>query len=229
MVKMLLACGFLGIVLAVMALLALAIVIERLFAYRREATDLAAFSRKFSDAIAARRYDEAELICEQHKGHIAEVYRLALEHRHQGAVSLRNILNNHVELTVLPRLRARLRFLSAIGKGAPMVGLLGTVYGMMGAFSTIAGAEGQGVDPKQLAEDIGLALGTTFVGLCIAIPVVFASAYLRARVEQFTIDLERYTDHCIDLLSPAKAPVAAKVASPVGAPVAAAPVGAAKA
>lgn len=220
MVKMLLACGFLGIVLAVLALLALTIVIERIIAYRREATDLASFSRKFTEAISARRFDDAAVICDQHKGNVAEVYRLALEHRQQGPVTLKNILENHIQLTVLPRLRSRLRLLSAIGKGAPMVGLLGTVQGMMGAFSTIAGAEGQGVDPKQLAGDIGLALGTTFIGLVIAIPVVFASTYLRARVEQFTIDLERYTDHCIDLLAPVRSPTVAKPATLAAAPAA---------
>ncbi|MEX2288680.1 MAG: MotA/TolQ/ExbB proton channel family protein [Planctomycetaceae bacterium] len=219
MIDMLLNCGVLGIVLAVLALLALTLVIERVIAYRRESTDLGSFSRKFSEAIAARRFDDAAAICEQHRGHIAEVYRLAVEHRHQGGVSLRNILSNHVELTVLPRLRARLRFLSAIGKGAPMVGLLGTVQGMMGAFATIAGAQGQGVDPKQLAGNIGLALGTTFLGLLIAIPVTFASTYLRARVEQFTVDLDRYTDHCIDLLSPTGSLTRLQSAPPAASPV----------
>ena len=171
-----------------------------------------AFSGPFGDAVGALRFDAAAEICAQHKGHVAEVYRIAIQHYEKGAATLRIILGSHIELIVIPRLRARMKFINAIGRGAPMVGLLGTVFGMMGAFSTIAGAEGAGVDPKDLAGNIGVALATTFMGLLVAIPVVFASTYLRARVDQFEIDLERYSDHCIDLLYTA-APMASQEAA----------------
>lgn len=207
--RMILDSGVLGWTLVAMAILALILFIERLIAYRRESTDMEKFAPRFREAVGAGRWDEAAQLCEQHQGHIAEVFRLAVEHRRQGPATLRNILNNHIDLTVLPRLRARLRPLTALGKGAPMVGLLGTVQGMMGAFTTIAGAEGQGADPKALAGDIGLALGTTFLGLLIAIPVMFATAYLRSRVEQFEIDLEGYGDSCLDGLFPQHPPTVA--------------------
>ena len=200
--QMVLDSGELGWVLAFMMLLSLVLVIERLIAYSRESTDMEKFGPEFSEAVGQKDWNKAKELCEKRQGHIAEVFRLAVEHRQLGPATLRNILNNHVELTVLPRLRARLRPLAALGKGAPMVGLLGTVQGMMGAFSTIAGATGQGVDPKQLAGNIGLALGTTFLGLIIAIPVLFATSYLRSKVEQFEIDLDRYGDHCLDQLYP---------------------------
>lgn len=204
--QMVLDSGFLGWVLAAMALASLVLMIERLIAYRRESTDMAQFEPAFTAAVKQRQWAEAARICEQHKGHIAEVFALAVKYRTHGPASLRNILNNHIDLDVLPRLRARLRALVALTKGAPMVGLLGTVQGMMGAFGTIAGVDGQGVDPKLLAGNIGLALGTTFLGLIIAIPVMFASSYLRSKVEQFEIDLERYGDFCLDILFPQQPP-----------------------
>lgn len=200
MIDQLIQTGAMGIALGLLALIALALFIERLLAYGREATDMEAFSQPFTEAVEALRFDEAAEVCDMHKGHIAEVYRIAVQHYGQGSATLRNVLSGHIELIIVPRLRARMKFLSAIGRGAPMIGLLGTVYGMMGAFVKIAGAQGKGVDPKELAGNIGFALGTTFLGLLVAIPVVFAVAYLKARVDQFEIDLERYTNHCVDLL-----------------------------
>ena len=70
-------------------------------------------------------------------------------------------------------------YLGVIGQIAPMLGLLGTVVGMMGAFNKI-GAQGQ-ADPSALAENIGLAMVTTASGLIIAIPSVFFFFFLRNR------------------------------------------------
>jgi biopolymer transport protein ExbB/TolQ len=195
--------GWMGYVLVGLGLLGVVLLIERLVAYHRESTDYNTFKDEFAEAISVGDFARAAEICDSYRGHGPEVYRLAVEYRARGPATVRTILHNHIDLTVLPRLRARLRALNAIAKGAPMIGLLGTVYGMFGAFETIAGAQGQGVDPKALAGNIGLALGTTILGLFVAIPIVFASSYLRAKVDQFETDLERYTDYCLDLLYPA--------------------------
>jgi len=214
--------GLMGIVLAVMTLVAIYFILERKSTYTKESLDLKAFSDTFAGYIqqaqgartAADReqaYENARQFCLNErgetdrkgnvraKGAVAEVFQRALEHRDKGPATLRNMLNNHIDLAILPRLRRGLRPLNAIGKGAPMVGLLGTVMGMMRAFGSIATA-GSGVNPKDLAGDIGLALGTTFLGLFVAIPVVFAGAFFRAKVEQFEIDLDRYSEYCLDLL-----------------------------
>jgi biopolymer transport protein ExbB len=180
--------------------LALALFIERWLALSREATDMEAFSASFEQAVKALRFDEAAQICDMHSGNIAEVYRIAVQHYGQGAATLRNVLSSHIELQIVPRLRARTGILGAIGKGAPMIGLLGTVYGMMNAFNKIASSTGQGADAKNMADDIGTALGTTFLGLLVAVPVVFGMAYLRGRIDQFEIDLERYSNTVVDLL-----------------------------
>ncbi|MCA9069570.1 MAG: MotA/TolQ/ExbB proton channel family protein [Planctomycetaceae bacterium] len=196
--------GVMGVILVLMAIAGVALLIERLIVFHHESTNMKLFSDQFAEAIKAKDDRRALEICNSYKGHGPEVYQLAVQHKSKGPASLRNILNNHIDLTILPRLKVRLRALNSIAKSAPMVGLLGTVYGMMGAFATIAGAEGKGVDAKDLAGNIGLALGTTFLGLLVAIPIVFAVAYLRARIDQFEIDLELYTDYCLDLLYPSK-------------------------
>jgi len=67
-------------------------------------------------------------------------------------------------------------------KSAPMLGLFGTVLGMMGAFSKLASREN--VDPTMLADDISLALITTALGLAIAIPLVLATASINVRIRK---------------------------------------------
>ena len=191
---------WLSMPLVLLFFLAIALFIERCLAFSREATEMENFSGPFQNAVEALRFDEAAQICDMSSGNIAEVYRIAVQHYGQGAATLRNVLSSHIELQIVPRLRARMKLLGAIGKVAPMIGLLGTVYGMMSAFIKIASATGQGADAKNLAGDIGTALGTTFLGLLVAVPVVFAMAYLRGRIDQFEIDLERYSNTVVDLL-----------------------------
>ncbi|MEO1998226.1 MAG: MotA/TolQ/ExbB proton channel family protein [Planctomycetaceae bacterium] len=221
MFEMLQSSGLMGYGLGALAALAIVLIVERFVVYKSESTNMEQFSKDFgaalSEAVDSGDYDIARRAClvksdtleagdNDHrippcKGNIAEVHFMALRHiEEDGPATLRNILNHHIDLVILPRLRARLRALTAIGKGAPMVGLLGTVWGMMNAFVTIAGVEGGGVDPKLLARDIGLALGTTFLGLFVAIPVVFATAWFRARVERFEIDLDKNSDYVLDKL-----------------------------
>jgi biopolymer transport protein ExbB len=79
-----------------------------------------------------------------------------------------------------------------------MVGLLGTVSGMIKAFSKIAG--NTKVDPSALAGDIGMALFTTAEGLIIAIPLIFAYSLFRERVNRFELDLQRAAQAALNLL-----------------------------
>ena len=77
-------------------------------------------------------------------------------------------------------LEYRLSWISTVIKSAPMIGLFGTVFGMMGAFKNLSG--GGEVDPSVLAGDINLALITTASGLAIAIPLMLAVANLNIKI-----------------------------------------------
>jgi biopolymer transport protein ExbB/TolQ len=79
-------------------------------------------------------------------------------------------------------LEYRVSWVNTVIKSAPMVGLLGTVMGMMGAFGKLAAAEN--VKPDQLASDISFALVTTASGLAIAIPLVIAMASINVRIRK---------------------------------------------
>lgn len=107
---------------------------------------------------------------------------LALENRQRGLAGLRSFLVDRFQRDVLSDLDYRLSWVQTVIKSAPMVGLLGTVVGMMGAFAKLATAEN--VAPDALAKDISLALITTACGLAIAIPLVFCVASVNVSIRK---------------------------------------------
>lgn len=88
---------------------------------------------------------------------------------------------------VTGRLYRRIEILSVIGAIAPMLGLTGTVIGMIEAFTTIASLEGM-ARPQELAGGIGQALITTLLGLLVAIPTMVAYSYFRSRIDSIVAE-----------------------------------------
>ncbi len=86
------------------------------------------------------------------------------------------------------KLDHRLSYLALIGTISPMIGLFGTVHGMIDSFSYIAIAGGS-PDPNILAEGISTALVTTLIGLAIAIPAIAAYNILRNRIQRLVLEV----------------------------------------
>jgi len=87
------------------------------------------------------------------------------------------------------RLEHRLSYLALIGTLSPMIGLLGTVSGMIDSFKLIANTATGAPDPQALAQGISTALFTTFVGLALAIPALAAYNLLRNRVARLVLEV----------------------------------------
>jgi len=87
------------------------------------------------------------------------------------------------------RLEHRLSYLALIGSLSPMIGLLGTVHGMIDSFKTIANTATGAPDPQALAQGISTALFTTLVGLSLAIPALAAYNLLRNRVARLVLEV----------------------------------------
>ena len=113
---------------------------------------------------------------------VPQLIIVALENRDRGPKKLRQIVAGKFERDILADLEYRLSWINTIVKSAPMLGLLGTVIGMILAFKTIASSAGAGADPSELADNIGVALFTTALGLSIAIPLVLAGALINVRI-----------------------------------------------
>lgn len=135
--------------------------------------------------LTQRDFDAVSEMCDTHpfwSKAVPQLMLVALANRDRGAAKLRRLLAERFERDILADLEYRTSWIATIVKTAPMLGLLGTVIGMINAFAKISGAEASGVDPKDLADDISFALFTTALGLSVAIPLVLAGNMIHVRI-----------------------------------------------
>lgn len=112
---------------------------------------------------------------------------VALAHRDRGYSKLQGILSEKFERDILVELQYQHSWIGTVAKTAPMLGLLGTVTGMILAFEKIATASAQGgLDPGSLAQEIAIALNTTAVGLVVAIPLTVAGAWVQMNIAKMS-------------------------------------------
>ena len=112
---------------------------------------------------------------------------------HAGRETARAAIDEAVEERA-SRLFRKIEYLNVIGNISPMMGLLGTVIGMIGAFRRINVAGGGMPDASILAGDISMALVTTFWGILIAIPALAAHAVFRNRIDAFAAESVKLCD-----------------------------------
>lgn len=112
---------------------------------------------------------------------VPQLILVALQNRDRPIVKLRQMMAERFEQDILSDIENRIAWVNTVVKVAPMLGLQGTVLGMIAAFAKIASAGKSGVDPTKLADDISFALFTTAIGLFVAIPLVMALASIHVR------------------------------------------------
>jgi len=118
---------------------------------------------------------------------------LFLESAKEGEEHRKNVTEREANRSVRQHEKG-LRLLATIGTVSPLVGLLGTVWGMVQAFASIAEL-GDRVSPSDLAGGIWTGLLTTVAGLIVAIPAIMAARYFEARTDQLNHDLNEVNSH----------------------------------
>jgi biopolymer transport protein ExbB len=153
-------------------------IIQLFLILRDESLAPKALVESLQSTLAAGNYQEAWEICRANKAYIALVLKGALERLGRGkdAVEVALVEHGTREAQVL---KTKNSYLSVIGVVAPMIGLLGTVIGMMGAFAVLGSSGVQ--DPRALSLRIGEVLMATASGLFIAIPAFVFYYYFRNR------------------------------------------------
>ena len=137
--------------------------------------------------IAAGNYQEAWEICNANRNYLANTLKAGLERIGRGKDVFDDALAEH-GLREAQMLRVRNSYLSVIGVVSPMIGLLGTVIGMMKAFTVLGGS---GIsDPRALASSIGEVLLATASGLFIAIPAFVSYYIFRNRAQMAIVNAE---------------------------------------
>ena len=145
--------------------------------------DQVEFLDQLDDPLGRGDFESAAQLCTDDPRATPQLALLALNNRHVGYSRVRQLVMDRFQRDVLADLEHRLSWVNTVIKSAPMVGLLGTVIGMMGAFGKLASNEGS-VNADALAGDIMVALITTACGLAIAIPLVLCTASINVRISK---------------------------------------------
>lgn len=173
--------------LGLLSVVALAIIIERLWILRRTNYLEPGVVQALSGLLAGREYKSADDYCRRHPGPFTELVHTMVENRYAPYDELKEILSDTGRRQLLS-LQRGLPALATIVGGAPLLGLLGTVLGMINIFKAVA-TGGSGIN-ETLATGISQALITTATGLIIAIPALFTHSFLEARAVSILADIE---------------------------------------
>ena len=188
--------GLVMIPLAVVTLLALMLIVERLVVLHR-----AAAGRRLADKAleACRRgdFETADRLVDSSPGSVPRVLAGGLRRRDDGAAAMEDGIQERL-LHESPRLERRLGSLAVLAAAAPLLGLLGTVTGIIRTFSALQAAGRS--DLSLMAGGISEALVTTAAGLAIAIPVLLIHGYLRSRADALLGRAEKHASTLLTLL-----------------------------
>ncbi len=171
------------------SIVAVSVFLERLWSLRRSRLIPEGFVRTFREHIRQGRGADAAALCDTHVASpLARIARAGLAHHDQGGDMIRFMVSEigEQEAVGLERYQS---ILGTVAYIAPLLGLFGTVSGMIKAFDVIS--KHTVVDPPLLAAGISEALITTFAGLAVAIPAVVMDRYVQSRSEHISLELEK--------------------------------------
>ncbi|ODU43755.1 MotA/TolQ/ExbB proton channel family protein [uncultured Aquimonas sp.] len=220
MLELLIAGGWVMWPILLCSALALAIIIERFWSLRRSKVlplDLGDEVRQWA---ASGRLDPKHIETLRANSPLGAILAAAIEVRHRP----REQMKERVEDVGRHQLHGMERFLNTLGTISgisPLLGLLGTVFGMIQMFLGIL-THGVG-DANQLAGGIGEALITTAAGLCVAIPAFMFYRYFRGRIAEYVVEMEQQVIALIDTLETVPQPGTAQPAARPRRPAGAAP------
>ena len=182
-------------ILLVYSIVALTIVLERSIHFLRIGRLPSRFSIEMHDAIRNNQMDK--LIQGLRGPEIAVLGGLLQAHK-EGVLDLVRVASRIGSLE-LQRMQRGFRTLSLLGDTAPLLGLFGTITGMIKAFMVIDEMGGK-VDAQMLAGGIWEAMLTTGVGLAVALPILFLLHWLEGRTEQHSSAMQNYASMLIEVL-----------------------------
>jgi biopolymer transport protein ExbB len=189
--------GWLMVPLIVCSVVAVAIILERLWTLQRKRVLPKDLTTQIWELVRHNQLDQRQLIQIQQSSPLGEVLATGLAYRH----SPREVMKEAVQDSGRHVVHELERFLGPLGTIAaisPLLGLLGTVAGMITAFTAIT-AQGVG-NPAVLAGGISEALVSTAAGLTVAIPSLIAYRFLRGRVDSLVVLIEKETIRFIEAL-----------------------------
>jgi biopolymer transport protein ExbB/TolQ len=182
------------------SIVAIGIAIERfIFLFFKYNINAEAFMSRVQKMVMADNIDRAIKLCNAAPSRaLPKVIKAGLTRANKGEVEIQNAIEE-ASLEVVPQVQKRIGALNALANIATLLGLLGTIMGLIEAFRALEGAEPENRQ-RLLAEGISLAMNTTAFGLIVAIPTLLAHLILSGMVKKILDEIDRYSVKLENLL-----------------------------
>jgi biopolymer transport protein ExbB len=197
--------GLMMIPIGLCSLVALTVIVERFISLRRANVIPAAFLAGLRQELAAKPGDKDAAIayCRKRKSPVANVFAAGLKKLDGSEEIMERHIQEAGEREVV-KLRKYVRSLAVIASVTPLMGLLGTIFGMITAFQTVAASAEALGKTEMLAEGIYAAMITTAAGLTVAIPVLICYHWISAKIDKLVADIDFMTVEFMDELAEGK-------------------------
>jgi biopolymer transport protein ExbB len=192
--------GWLMWVLVALAAVMIFIFVERFIAIRRATRVDNNFMNRIRDYILEGNINAAIDLCRRTDSPVARMIEKGIERIGRPMGDIQTAIENVANVEVA-KLEAGLPWLASISGGAPMIGFLGTVVGMVQVFIDMSANQSGAIELAQLSAGMYVAMVTTVGGLIVGIPSYFAHNYLVARIEKLVFRMEASTIAFMDILN----------------------------
>ena len=192
--------GWLMWVLVALAAVMIFIFVERFLAIRKASQIDKHFMNRIRDYILEGNITSAVDLCRRTDSPIARMIEKGIERIGRPMSDIQTAIENVANVEVA-KLESGLPWLASISGGAPMIGFLGTVVGMVQVFMNMQANNSGAIELSQLSEGMYVAMVTTVGGLIVGIPAYFAYNYLVARIEKLVFRMEATTIAFMDILN----------------------------
>jgi biopolymer transport protein ExbB len=186
-------------IILLVSLVAAAISIERVYHFRRARTDYRKLLADVKDLLADDLVYKAMARCDEDHGPVAHVLKSVLKNKDKDSDTIRDAVEM-AGLEEIPRLERRMHMLGTLANVATLLGLLGTIQGMIITFASIAETTTGIVNVHILSSGIWTAMLTTFFGLSVAIPVTVIHAWLSGQIKHYAIAMEHSAAELVHFL-----------------------------
>ncbi|MDP3730710.1 MAG: MotA/TolQ/ExbB proton channel family protein [Candidatus Omnitrophota bacterium] len=186
----------------ILSVISLGIIMERIYNLNRARIDSQKFMDDIINSLKHNKVIESIEMCNKTPGPIAHIIKAGILKHDRSKPEIKEAIDEAAQLEI-PRMEKHLPILATIAHIAPLLGLLGTVSGMIKAFQVIQNkaATMTPVNPGDLAGGIWESLLATLAGLLVAIPTYVAYNYLVNQVDSLAYDMERSATDLVNLLS----------------------------
>jgi biopolymer transport protein ExbB len=190
------ASGPIGVFLLCLSVYFTAVVIRLFLELRVSEAVPPALVEKMETAIRERKFQELYDACRDNESFLARLVRTGVANLPNGRPEAKEAMNVATD-EIVTGLEQKISYLAIIGQLGPMIGLVGTIWGMIMSFQEIATAAGSQPKPEKVAEGISTALFITLEGVALAVPAIFFFSFFRNRIAMIVMEATKVADRTI--------------------------------